>query len=119
MNYYNKTLEKITITTNPNHLKDIIKFVPKWWGVILVDENKGEKLKTIRKAKKNPSIEGQSLLQLLWKEELFLITQKYNLDVKRSSNKRVLQEIIANGLKLNYISQEVRSILKSRQNWRS
>lgn len=119
MNYYNKSLEKISVATNRIHLKEIKNFVPKWWGLILVDEDKKRKLKEIRKAKKNPSVEGKSLLQLLWKEELFYMTQKYDVKVKRSSNKKILQENIADALEMKTISQEVRSILKSRQNWRS
>jgi hypothetical protein len=119
MNYYNKSLEKVTIATNLVHLKDVRKSVPKWWGLILVDNDKKRKLIEIREAKINPGVEGQTLLQLLWKDELFLIAEKYNIDIKQSSNKRVLQASIANELKLNAISQEVRSALKSRQNWRS
>ncbi len=119
MNYYNKSLEKISIATNHLHLMEIRKVVPRWWGLILIDNDKKRTLTEIRKAKKNPSVEGKSLLQLLWKDELFFITQKYNVDVTKSSNKKKLQETIAEKLELNEISQEVRSILKSRQNWRS
>ncbi len=119
MNYYNKSLEKISVATNRVHLKEIKMFVPKWWGLILVDDDKKRKLKEIRKARNNPRVESKSLLQLLWKEELFYITQKYDVRVNRSSNKKVLQENIASALELETISQEVRSTLKSRQNWRS
>lgn len=119
MNYYNKSLEKISVATNPVHLKAIKKYVPKWWGLILVNENKKVNLTEIRKAKINPEVEGKSLLQLLWKEELFDITRKYNVKVKKGSNKKVLQENIAAALELKTISQEVRTTLKSRQNWRS
>ena len=119
MNYYNKSLEKISVATNRIHLKEIKKFVPKWWGLILIEEDKNRKLKEIRKAKTNPSVEGKSLLQLLWKEELFYISQKYNVKINRSANKKVLQENIADVLEMEIISQEVRTTLKSRQNWRS
>lgn len=119
VNYYNKTLEKITITTNLNHLKEVKNYIPKWWGLILVEDKKKTKLIELRKARKNPGIEKQSLLQLLWKDELNKIAEEYNLEIKRSSNKRILQEIISNKLELKTISYEVRTALKSRQNWRS
>ncbi len=117
--YYNKSLEKISIATNRIHLKKIKKFVPTWWGIILIDNDKKRKLNEIRKAKKNPIVERRSLLQLLWKEELLSIMQKYNVKVNKSSNKKVLQENIAVTLDMETISQEVRTTLKSRQNWRS
>jgi hypothetical protein len=119
MNYYNKSLEKISVATNRVHLKEIKRSIPKWWGLILIDEDNKRKLNEIRKAKKNPSVEKKSLLQLLWKEELFSIMQKYNVKVNRSSNKNTLQENIADVLEMEIIAQEVRTTLKSRQNWRS
>lgn len=119
INYYNKSLEKITIATNLIHLKEVRNYVPKWWGLILVLDNKKNGLKELRKARKNPSIEKRNMLQLLWKDELFKIAEEYNLEIKRSSNKGKIQEIISNELELKTISYEVRTALKSRQNWRS
>jgi len=36
INYYNKSLEKISIITNKSHLKKIKKLVPNWWGVLTI-----------------------------------------------------------------------------------
>ncbi|MGD1007109.1 MAG: sce7726 family protein [Ignavibacteriaceae bacterium] len=119
MNYYNKSLEKITIATNLIHLNEVKERIPKWWGLILVDNTEAENLTDIRNAEENPHIDAQCLLQFLWKDELLQLAQKYNLNIKRSSNKRVLQVEITNELKLDIISQEVRQALKSRHNWRS
>jgi hypothetical protein len=118
--YYNKSLEKISIATNKSHLEKIREFVPKWWGLLIV-KNDGKKniITELRRAKNSPLLNSQSLLQILWKDELTSIIDKYNIIISHHSNKRKLREGISSTLNISVISQEVRSALKSRQNWRS
>lgn len=118
MNNYNKSLEKISIATNKNHLNKIMQYVPEWWGIILLEDNNGIELNEIRKAEKNPIVEGISLLHLLWKEELISVAQKYNLKINKSGNKIKMREKISDALDLETISNEIRDYLKSRQNWK-
>lgn len=120
INCYNKSLEKITIITNESHLKRIRGLVPKWWGVLLVkNDGKREIVSELRKAKSNPQLDADSLLQILWKDELVSIIEKYELDVSVHFNKKKIRESIYNSIDISVICQEVRSALKSRQNWRS
>ncbi len=118
INYYNKSLEKISIATNKPHLKKIRESVPKWWGLLIV-KNDGNVVAELRKAKNNPLLDSQSLLQILWKDELISIINKYNIKISHYTNKRKLRESITNTLDIPILSQEVRSALKSRQNWRN
>ena len=120
INYYNKSLEKISIVTNKLHLKQIRKYVPGWWGLIVIKYNgKKDIVSEIRKAKNNPLLDGKSLLRVLWKDELISIVNKYKINISQYSNKRKLRESIANEIDISILSHEVRSALKSRQNWRS
>jgi hypothetical protein len=120
INYYNKSLEKVSIVTNKTHLMQIRKLIPKWWGVLTI-KNGGKKnnVTKLRKAKRNPQLDANSLLQILWKDELVSIIDKYEIEVSVHLNKRKLRESISNSLDISILSQEVRSALKSRQNWRS
>jgi hypothetical protein len=120
INYYNKSLEKITIAVNQKHLDNVIKEVPEFWGIVLVETAEGNSpIKEIRPAMHNPEIESASLLQLLWKSELFSLTQKYDITCKKSSSRRTLCGIISQALDIRIISHEVRKALKNRQDWRS
>ncbi|OGU40367.1 MAG: hypothetical protein A2315_00375 [Ignavibacteria bacterium RIFOXYB2_FULL_35_12] len=120
ISYYNKSLEKITIATNKSHIKKIDKFVPEWWGLILItDKDKQKRIIELRQARTNPLLNNLSLLQILWKNELISVSNKYNIKISCQSNKRKLRESIANCLDTSILSQEVRTALKSRQNWRS
>jgi len=120
INYYNKSLEKVSIVTNKTHLKQIRKLVPSWWGLLTI-KSIGEKkvIKELRKAKRNPHIDANSLLQILWKDELISLINKYKIGISVHSNKRKLREAIANSLDISILSQEICLALKSRQNWRS
>jgi len=118
--YYNKSLEKVSVALNPIHLDKVLADIPDWWGVLIVNNNnKKGKLKEFRKAAQNPQVESQSILQLLWKEELISIINKYNLISKKNSNKNMLRENISQSLDIAIVSHEVRESLKSRKNWRS
>lgn len=118
--YYNKSLEKITIATNKLHIEKIRKLVPEWWGLIIINErDKQKKISELRQARANPLIDNLSLLHILWKNELIYIADKYEIKISPHSNKRKLRESIANALDTSILSYEVRSAVKSRQNWRS
>jgi len=120
INYFNKSLEKISVVTNNSHLKQIRKQIPQWWGLLVIkNDGKNNTVTELRKAKNNPLLDSLSLLQVLWKEELIALIDKYRVKVSRHSNKKKLRESIADSLGNSILSQEVRLALKSRQNWRS
>jgi len=120
INYYNKSLEKVSIVTNKTHFKQIRELVPSWWGLLTIKSICEKKvIKELRKARCNPQLDANSLLQILWKDELISLINKYKIGISVHSNKRKLREAISNSLNISTLSQEVRSALKSRQNWRS
>lgn len=120
MNYYNKSLEKITIVVNPKHFDNVIEEVPEYWGIILVGTDEGSSPVTeIRPALYNPAVENAAILQLLWKPELLSLAEKFCIRYKKSSNRRALCNIISQALDKKTISDEVRTALKRRHNWRS
>lgn len=118
--YYNKSLEKITIAVNPYHLKKTIEIIPNWWGVIVIDNTLSTpKIKNYRKAKTNNLVESESVLQILWRDEIVNILTKYHISWKKSSNKKELRRILSANMPIKEICKEVRQALKLRKNWRS
>ena len=113
--YYNKSLEKVTISINECHLEKTLKIIPDWWGIIIIDNN--EKVSEIRRAELNISIDAESSLQLLWKDELIELVNKYRLITKYNLSKAKLHKIITFGLEKDIILNEVRQTLKLRKNW--
>lgn len=117
--FYNKSLDRITLTTTRKHLSEAKKIVPKWWGILLAD-NICERIefKEIRKPKVNPQKNINAFLELLWKNELVQIIVSYNLKFNKNANREKLSGIIISNLKSNSIYKEVRYILKTRKSWR-
>ena len=118
--YYNKSLEKVTITLNSCHLDKSLDLIPEWWGILIIDEDNSEnKISEFRIAEINESVDPDSLLQLLWKDELLSLLNKYNFIVKSNLSKIKLRENIIRDLDTDLIKQEVRQALKLRKNWRN
>jgi hypothetical protein len=115
--YYNKSLEKITIAVNEIHFSKILEVIPDWWGILVIENDLT--INIARNAQENPLIEGTSLLELLWSNELRSIAAKYDVKSKLNSPKRKLREQLIKELTLFQISYEVRDALKLRQNWRT
>lgn len=116
INYYNKSLEEITIVIDPKHQKEVIEIAPRWWGLLIAEHNK---LIIEREARKNPLLDNLNLLELLWKNELLAIMAKNNIIYYISYPRKKLREIIFNELDSKTLIQEVREALKSRKNWRN
>lgn len=115
--YYNKSLEKITISVNKCHLKKALEIIPGWWGIIVVDNE--ENISEIREAGLNSFIDTESTLQLLWKDELIELMNRYNLTAKKNLPKSKLHKIILARLEKDIILNEIRQALKLRKNWRN
>lgn len=119
---YNKTFDTITIVGFENHIPRIMKMVPNWWGIKNVTEFKGRiRLRTIRKEKKNQTIDLKSIVRLLWKDEMIkLLTSQDNLThgYQRKSRQQ-LSDIIVKEVNEDIIGQYIRDTLKTREAWKA
>lgn len=117
---YNKVFDFLNIVTSKKYAPIIKQHVPKWWGIIEVEEIENVvKIHQRRKPKLNKEISGYSLLQLLWKEELSEIIDKYGLDRKlKNKPKKIVWAYVSEILDLEIIKENVRSYLKSRSKWK-
>jgi hypothetical protein len=117
---YDQVMDKITIITGENHLEEVRKLVPEWWGIKLVVHNKRSiSLKSIKRAKRNKNVNSYSLVQLLWKEEALEILKKEGLDKGyRTKSRKEMWERLAIDLPLNDLRLYVIDKLKNRSDWR-
>ena len=67
----------------------------------------------------NTTIEGESLLELLWKDELKNLLIQQGIDKGLSGkNKKTLKEMAIKNVSFKVIRNYTRETLKSRQGWR-
>lgn len=119
---YNKTFDTITIVGFESHIPNIIKIVPQWWGIKEITEHNGKiALKTIRKEKKNKNTDIQSIVRLLWKNEMLQLLYNTTSMTKISKNKtrQQLCELIINNVDDKIIKKYVCNTLKTREAWKA
>jgi len=118
---YNRVLDSVSLVVGSKHLDEALRVVPKWWGV--VEAKKSERdivLQEIRANRKNPALDPEAIIQLIWRDEAINVLRKRGLHRGYvSKTKWILWERIIEKLSLNELKEEVRSTLKSRGNWRS
>jgi hypothetical protein len=70
IDYYSRVLERATIVVGERYLPRVQALVPPWWGVLRIKPTaKGPHFKTVRRGRKNPSLDARSLVELLWLED--------------------------------------------------
>lgn len=120
LSVYSKTLDYLTLVTNKKHLHELRSVLPKWCGIMVVDE-KGD-IHEKRAAKLNHYIDPSSLVQLLWRDEAIDILRQIGQNKGLSHPNRVLWEKIASSIPLEELNARVRETLKVRiatTSWRA
>lgn len=117
--FYNQIFDLVTIVCAPNHLKDVQSIVPSWWEILLVDSENREII-LFRAGARNAAVCSQSLVRLLWRDEVLQALKEFDLDRGfRSKPCNVLWNRLATELPLGDLNELVRSVLKSRTCWQS
>jgi hypothetical protein len=117
---YNKVFDFLNIVTSKKFAPTIKNHIPKWWGIIEVEEKDNQiKIYQRRKAKPNKNVSPYSLLQLLWKDELVDMIDRYGLNRSlKNKPKKVVWAYLSEVLNIEIIKNDVRNYLKGRSNWK-
>ena len=119
---YNKIFDTMTIVGFENHIEKINTLVPEWWEIKSVKETDGKiKLSTVRRGKRNKNVDINSLVLLLWRDEMINIIINHSNIFKgyKSKTRRQLGQLIVKNIDKNSIINFVRETLKSRNSWKA
>ena len=119
---YNKIFDTMTIVGFENHIEKINILVPEWWEIKSVKETDGGiKLSTVRRGKRNKNVDINSLVLLLWRDEMINIIINHSNIFKgyKSKTRRQLGQLIVKNIDKNSIINFVRETLKSRNSWKA
>lgn len=115
---YGCVFDEVTIVLSRVHERDVRNHIPAWWGIASV--SKDLQIRTVRRAKPNPTRDVLSIARLLWREEaLSLLASKDLATGFRGKGRECLYRRIAAEIPLNEVSDFVRMQLKIREGWRS
>ncbi len=117
---YSKVCDYVTILATRDHLPQIRRIVPKWWGVVEVSRRVGKvKLRASRQARQNPGRNAFAIAQLLWRDEALALLAEHRLDHGiRSKPRATLWRCLAANLDIDALSDHVRMTLRTRPSWR-
>lgn len=118
--FYNKTFDKVFIVVGERYQNIIENYVPDWWGVYVAihDDKNNVVIKQKKRGRKNKFISAESLLELLWKDEVKLLLKKNGFKSLSGKNRRILRQIAIENIPFSEIRNYTRETLKSRENWR-
>lgn len=119
-NYYNRTLDYVTIVSAEKHIPEIKNMVPHWWGIQIARYSSDNVvIEDFRSAKKNPDLDPGALVQLLWRDEAISALRERGLQKGVLGKPRtVAWERLVDRLSIEELKQVVRDCLKSRSGWR-
>ncbi|MGN6265390.1 MAG: sce7726 family protein [Ginsengibacter sp.] len=119
---YNEVFNKAFIIVSTKHLEKAIKTIPDWWGIYMIrfTDDYIYSFSCIRKAKINKKQNSFSLAQLLWKNEAIEVANEIlGHNIKPSTSKHEVYEIISGTCSSKRLSKIVIQYLKQRNNWRT
>lgn len=117
---YCKTFDKMFIVVGEKYRDVICEYIPDWWGVYVASRNKRNKiiLKEQKRAKTNKNISPESLLELLWRDEIETLLRQHGLTALSGKNRRILRKLALVNISSAEIRNYTREILKKRTEWR-
>ena len=116
---YDKTFDMVFIVVGEKFKDRIEEYVPNYWGIYIASECAGRcKITKKRTARVNKNIEANSLMELLWKEEIITLLRNAKIKGVSGKNRRLLRQMAIDNFSLKEIRDYTREIIKSRENWR-
>lgn len=116
---YSRVLDYAYLVVAADHVPDAMNLVPDWWGVMVADGSDGVTVSEHRAGTMNPSVDGQSLATLLWRDEVVeLLEERGLMRGLRSKPRSVLWAALAEHLSVDEVRRAVREALRHREGWR-
>lgn len=119
---FSKVFEQMTLVVCKKHLGAALSIIPRWWGVILAQEDARGALvlRNRRASRRNPCANGVAVAELLWKSEILGILDSMSAAKGvRSKPREVLSGRLAAILPGERLFDLVRRRLRSREAWRT
>lgn len=118
---YATVFDYLTLVASPRHIDEAAQLLPDWWGIVQADATTSRakfpaKLKTVREARKNPEVDPQSTVALLWRDEAYAALIHRGLaDGLKNATRIHLWEVLVANLSLAELQRVVREAICTRK----
>ena len=119
---YNRIFDTMAIVVAERHLRATERLIPSWWAIQVATAESSVglvKIETVRSESPNPDVDANSLVQLLWRDEVLELLGRVEPEKSyKSKPRRLLWDALAIASPLPELKAMVRACLKSRPRWR-
>lgn len=118
---YCKTFDKVYIVVGERYKDIIVDCIPEWWGIYVAYYNRYNEIAISerKRAKRNKGVSAESLLELLWRDEIETLLRTHGIKSTSGKNRRILRKIAVDSISLSEIRNFTRETLKARTDWRA
>lgn len=119
--HYEACFDSVTIVVGSSHLEAAKTVLPRFWGILeAIGCGNQIKLFSRRKPRRNANIQSDSLVRLLWKQEVIAALGSVGITVDAKKMARPeLWEMLVRNMPLSGVRDFVREAIKARGDWRS
>lgn len=119
---YNSVMDRVTLVVGYRHAYNALRIVPEWWGVKLAEIRKINGtviLSSARSPRRNPEIDLNAIVALLWREEALNILEEFGPAKEMRFKPRIkIYKRLVEICKPDYLHARIRQQMKCRKGWR-
>jgi hypothetical protein len=111
---YGRLFDRCSVVVAQKHHDQAAQMLPVWWGITTAHVNGGVSFTEIRQPQRNPSIDPEILVRLLWKEEATIALMKLGAPPDEGASRGVLWRALLEAASLSQLRSAVRRALLNR-----
>lgn len=115
---YSRVMDRCTLVVAEKHLEPAHALVPEWWGISTVACNGHVTFRRVRGAGKNPAVNPEILVRLLWRAEALAALKTLGADPDPRSHRASLWRELLERCALAQLRSAVRGALLRRDHGR-
>jgi hypothetical protein len=115
---YARVMDRCTLVVAEKHLEAAHSLVPEWWGISTVACNGHVRFRIVRGARKNPAVDPEILVRLLWREEALAALTTLGADPDPKSHRASLWRELLDRCAIGQLRSAVRRALLGRDHAR-
>lgn len=111
---YNRVFDRCTAVVAERHSDRVGEMVPEAWGITTVHVNGAITFTSLRRPRTNPDVDPETLIRLLWREEVAFALRSLGSEVDPRASRNSLWEALLRVTTLAELRRHVRRALITR-----
>lgn len=111
---YGRLFDRCTLVVAERHYEKAEKIVPDWWGITTVSINGHVSFTAVRKSRQNRSLDPETLVRLLWRDEAIRALRSLGGDPDPKAHRASLWSQLLDSATMTELRRAVRAALLSR-----